>query len=113
MLTRESLNPIKRFPVILVLMLFFAASPAEAQKRISLPRTGLQPHDIAVIVNDDDPLSRQIGHYYQQARQIPEVNMIHLRFSSEHSVMTPKEFKQLKATIDQLTPDHAQAFAVA
>lgn len=113
MLARESLNLIKQFPVILALMLLSAAFPVEAQKRISLPRTGLEPHDIAVIVNDDDPLSRQIGHYYQQARQIPEANMIHLRFSSDRSVMTPKEFKQLKATIDQLTPSHVQAFAVA
>ncbi len=113
MLTQESFKLIKQFPVILALILLATAFPVVAQKRISLPRTGLEPNDIAVIVNDDDPLSRQIGHYYQQARQIPETNMIHLRFSSERSVMTPKEFKQLKATIDQRTPDHVQAFAVA
>jgi len=41
MLARKSLNPIKRFPVILALMLFFAAFSVEAQKRISLPRTRL------------------------------------------------------------------------
>ncbi len=115
MLLRESLQPIKQLPIVLVLalILLFTTSPVAAQKRISLPRTGLEPNDIAVIVNDDDPLSRQIGHYYQQARQIPEANMIHVRFSSDRSVMTPKEFKQLKATIDQLTPDHVQAYAVA
>jgi len=112
-LTQKSLKLIERLAAILVLVLFSAALSAKAQKHISLPRTGLESHDIAVIINDDDPLSRQIGNYYQQARQIPEANMIHLRFPSERSVMTPKEFKQLKITIDQLTPDHVQAYAVA
>ena len=107
------LKLIKRLLVILALILFSAALPVEAQKRISLPRTGLGPNDIAVIVNDEDPLSRKIGSYYQQARQIPETNMIHLRFPPRQSVMTIKEFQQLKATIDQLTPDHVQAYAIA
>lgn len=113
MLTRKSLQLIKRLTVIWVLVLFSTALSAEAQKHISLPRTGLEPNDIAVIVNDDDPLSQQIGNYYQQARQIPEANIIHLRFPPERSVMTPKEFKQLKTIIDQLTPAHVQAYAVA
>ncbi len=90
-----------------------AVFPVEAQNHISLPRTGLEPNDIAVIINENDPLSRQIGNYYLQARRIPETNIIKLRFSSERSVMTPNEFKQLKATIDRLTPAHVQAFAVA
>lgn len=92
---------------------FSAALPVEAQNRISLPRTSLEPNDIAVIINENDPLSRQIGNYYQQARQIPETNIVKLRFSSERSIITPKEFRQLKAAIDQLTPEHVQAFAVA
>lgn len=113
MSARESLKRIRQLSVLLAIILFSAASSVEAQTRISLPKTGLTPEDIAVIVNDDDPLSRQIGSYYQQARRIPENNIIHLRFSSERSAMTPKEFQQLKATIDQLTPDHVQAYAVA
>lgn len=113
MLSRESLKRIRRLSVLLAIILFSAAFSVEAQTRISLPRTGLIPEDIAVIVNDDDPLSRQIGDYYRQARHIPESNMIHLRFSSKRSAMTPKEFQQLKKTIDQLTPAHVQAYAVA
>ena len=113
MSARESLKRIRQLSVLLAIILFSAASSVEAQTRISLPHTGFMLEDIAVIVNDDDPLSRQIGSYYQQARRIPENNIIHLRFSSERSAMTPKEFQQLKATIDQLTPDHVQAYAVA
>jgi len=113
MLTRESLKLIRQLPILLALILFSAAFSVEAQKRISLPHTGFMPEDIAVLVNDDDPLSRQVASYYQQARHIPEINIIHLRFPSGRSVMTRQEFQQLKTTIDQLTPDHVQAYAVA
>ena len=113
MLSRKSLKQIRRLFVFLTIILSFAAFSVQAQTRISLPKTGFMPEDIAVLINEDDPLSQQIGNYYQQARHIPESNMIRLRFSSERSVMTPQEFQQLKATIDRLTPDHVQAYAIA
>jgi len=113
MSARKSLKQIRRLFVFLTIILSFAAFSVQAQTRISLPKTGLMPEDIAVLINEDDPLSQQIGNYYQQARHIPESNMIRLRFSSERSVMTPQEFQQLKATIDRLTPDHVQAYAIA
>ncbi len=98
---------------ILLTILLFTALPVEAQTQISLPRTGLTPDDLAVIVNDDDPLSRQIGSYYQQARHIPAANIIHLKFPPGRSALTKEEFLQLKATIDHATPAHVQAYAVA
>lgn len=116
MLTLICAKRIKRFPIILALILFSAfpvTLAAEALKHISLTRTGLMPEDIAIIVNDSDPLSRQVGSYYQRARQIPEVNVIHLRFPPDRTTLTATEFKQLKAKIDRLTPEHVQAFAVA
>lgn len=113
MSARKSLKRIRRLFVFLTIILSFAAFSVQAQTRISLPKTGFMPEDIAVIINEDDPLSQQIGNYYQQARHIPESNMIRLRFSSERSVMTPQEFQQLKATIDRLTPNHVQAYAIA
>ncbi len=113
MSARKSLKQIRRLFVFLTIILSFAAFSVQAQTRISLPKTGFMPEDIAVLINEDDPLSQQIGNYYQQARHIPESNMIRLRFSSERSVMTPQEFQQLKATIDRLTPNHVQAYAIA
>ncbi|MER0216531.1 MAG: TIGR03790 family protein [Nitrosomonas sp.] len=116
MLTQICAKRIKRFPVILALILFSAfpvTLAAEALKHISLTRTGLMPEDIAIIINDSDPLSQQIGSYYQRARQIPEANVIHLRFPAGRSTMASTEFAQLKAEIDRLTPEHVQAFAVA
>lgn len=103
----------KWLPAAVALMLFSAALSAGIQPHISLPQTGLMPEDIAVIVNDDDPLSRRIGDYYQRARQIPKANVIHLNFPPNRSTLSSDEFIKLKAKIDRLTPEHVQAFAVA
>ena len=104
---------LKWLPAALALTIFSAQISAEMHPHISLPRTGLMPEDIAVIINDDDPISRQIGDYYQRSRQIPEANVIHLNFPPNRSTMASAEFIELKAKIDQLTPEHVQAFAVA
>src|SRR5688500_9558434 len=78
MASRESgcRNPIAAgfiAPLVVALLLVLMVAPvaAEPLARIQLPRTGLTVHDIAVIVNDSDPLSRQTGDYYQKARGIP------------------------------------------
>ena len=96
-----------------LLTAFLVTSFAAAETRVSLPRTGLMPDDLAVIVNDDDPLSQQIGSYYQKARGIPVANMIHLKFKPGQNNLTKDEFLQLKSEIDRVTPDHVQAYAVA
>jgi uncharacterized protein (TIGR03790 family) len=108
-----------RFPrlascfVLLILCSLLGCSGGNAQSRIILPRTGITADEVALLINDDDPLSRQTGAYYQQARQIPEGNVIHLHFPPGKSVLSLQEFEPLKAEIDRLTPSHVQAYAVA
>lgn len=102
-----------QFSISLLIVLFFQPSFADAQERVQLPRTGLTPDDLAVIINDDDPLSRQIGDYYQKIRHIPAANMIHLRFQPGRKALSRDEFQQLKAEIDRTAPTHVQAYAVA
>ena len=107
------MNLLSQLTVALLTALMVATSVATAETRVSLPRTGLMADDLAVIVNDDDPLSQQIGSYYQKARGIPAANMIHLNFKPGHSNLTKDEFLQLKSVIDRVTPDHVQAYAIA
>lgn len=102
-----------RFAAILLVLLGHIPLQVCAQTRIELPRTGLTPDDVAVIVNDSDPLSRQIGDYYQKARHIPAGNVIHLEFAPDRSAFSRDEFHHLKSEIDRLTPAHVQAYAVA
>ncbi len=107
------LRGLTQFFVVLLIALLSRPLPVDAQVRIQLPRTALAPDDLAVIINDDDPLSRQIGDYYQKARHIPAANMIHLQFPPGRNVLSKDEFQHLKAEIDRLTPTHVQAYAVA
>ena len=97
------------------LLVFWASfiTPLGAQVPVELPRTGLTAQDLAVIVNDEDPLSRQIGDYYQQARHIPDANMIHVRFSPYRSTLSQAEFTHLREEIERRTPDSVQAYAIA
>lgn len=93
--------------------MLLVASPVQAGADPQLPRTGLTAQEVAVIINDDDPLSVQTGNYYQKARQIPPANVIHVRFAAGRSALSKEEFQQLKAQIDKDTPAQVQAYAVA
>ena len=82
------MNLSSQLTAALLTALLIATSAVAAEARVSLPRTGLVPDELAVIVNDDDPLSQQVGSYYQKARGIPAANMIHLKFKPGHSSLT-------------------------
>jgi len=43
-------------------------------------------NDVAVIVNDNSQNSIAIGNYFQQARNVPEVNMIHINCSTAEEI---------------------------
>ena len=45
-----------------------------------VPRSSIQASEIAVLINDNDPQSVEVANYYQQVRNIPSRNMIHLNF---------------------------------
>ncbi|MDD4914498.1 MAG: TIGR03790 family protein [Methylococcales bacterium] len=76
------------------------------------PVHALTAGDLAVIVNDEDPLSRQIADYYQQKRHIPAEQIVHIRFSPDRAILSKLEFQHLKQQVDALTPEHVQAFAL-
>jgi len=76
------------------------------------PLPALTAEELAVIVNDSDPLSIKIAKYYQQQRNIPEQNIIHIKFSTWYKVLPVSKFKQIKKIVDKLTPEHVQAYAL-
>lgn len=95
-----------------LLLCYFIGPVAQAVPQVLLPRTGLGPSDIAVVVNDADPLSRQIGTYYAEARGVPRDNVIHVSFPAGRSALPVDEFATLREQIMRLTPSHVQAYAV-
>src|SRR6516165_9971210 len=47
---------------------------------LSVPRQAIQPSEVAVLINDNDPQSVAVANYYQKKRGISDQNMIHLNF---------------------------------
>lgn len=89
------------------------ASPLQAANSpLYMPAPALEAHDLAVIVNDEDPLSLRIAAYYQQHRQIPAEQLIHVRFSPHQAVLSKQQFEKIKQQVDAQTPAHVQAYAL-
>jgi uncharacterized protein (TIGR03790 family) len=65
----------------------------------------LQAAQLAVVINDDEPNSVQIGEYYRQQRGIPQRNVVHVRIPDSPRKLSVAQFRQLKDDIDsQLGP---------
>jgi uncharacterized protein (TIGR03790 family) len=101
------------FPAWCLTVLLLIAPAAFGRPQLILPHTGLTANEVAVVINDDDPLSRLSGEYYRDARKIPPGNLIRVRFPPGRSALPVDEFAVLKAHIDRATPAHVQAYAVA
>ncbi len=70
------------------------------------PARGLEPDQVAVVVNDSDVNSVAIAEYYQHARNIPAHNMVHVKLGQAPHKITVDAFNTLKKQIDaQLTPN--------
>lgn len=69
-----------------------------ALSSISLAQT-VSYNDVAVIVNDNSPISIEIGNYFQSARNIPPQNMIHV-FSPTTENIDSTQFEQVRAQIE-------------
>ncbi|NOX09903.1 MAG: TIGR03790 family protein [Gammaproteobacteria bacterium] len=79
---------------------------------IQMPSTHIQNNELAIIVNDKDPLSKRIARYYQQKRGIPDRNIIHISFKTLRTTISPNEFNELKKQVDTQTPANIQAYAL-
>lgn len=86
---------------------------ADEPYTLEFPKTSLEASDLAVIVNDADPLSRQIAAYYRDKRGIPEANMIRVRFPPKADTLSREEFERVQREVDSLTPPYVQAYALA
>jgi uncharacterized protein (TIGR03790 family) len=78
---------------------------------VLFPRTSILPEELAVIVNDDDPLSSQIADYYVAARAIPAANVVHVSLPLVPE-LTPEQFEPILADVQAELPDGIQALAL-
>ena len=85
----------------------------DALARLSLPSIGLRARDIAVVVNDDDPASGELGRYYAQLRGIAAERVIHVRFPAGHAVMAFADWQRVQEVLDAKVDADVQAYALA
>lgn len=74
--------------------------------------TGLTAHELAVVVNEADPLSVAIGDYYRRKRGIPPSNIIRVRITSTGESVPEHEFLRLRSEVMAQTPPEVQAYAL-
>ncbi|MRW93046.1 TIGR03790 family protein [Duganella sp. FT80W] len=86
-------------------MTWLATAPAHAQG----PRVALTAAQLAVVINDDEPNSVELGEYYRKARAIPAANMIHVRIPGRPRKLDAEKFDALKAQIDAKLGPEIQA----
>ena len=90
-------------------------SDSSASITLFVPRTGIQPSEVAVIVNDQDSQSTTVGAYFQQKHGIPAANVIHVSFSpgsASHFSMDSTTFAALKSQVDAQLSSDIQAYAI-
>jgi uncharacterized protein (TIGR03790 family) len=73
----------------------------------------LDERHLALVINASDPASVEIGEYYAARRHLLFSNVIRVRFAPGASTLTRDEFNAVKESVDEQTPSHVQAFALA
>ncbi|VAW65782.1 hypothetical protein MNBD_GAMMA09-3289 [hydrothermal vent metagenome] len=68
---------------------------------------------LAILINESDPESIEIGQYYQKARSIPYENIIYLSFRKSEKAITQAEFMQIEEQLKGKVSDKIQAYALA
>lgn len=80
---------------------------------VLLPRASIQPEELAVLANDQDPQSMAVAAHYLAARQIPPANLLVLSFAPPGDVLTADVFAGLKSQVDSALGPDIQALAIA
>ncbi len=78
---------------------------------VEMPDTFLQASDLAIIINTNDPVSVEVGAYYQAQRGIPEENVIEVKVPVVNT-LSPEQFEPIYQQIWQNTPQSVQAYAI-
>ena len=75
--------------------------------------SSLGPQHVGVVVNDNDPESREIAAYYMEKRGIPPENLIHVQLTPGRSVINPDRFRLVLDRVRAETPRTVQVYALA
>jgi uncharacterized protein (TIGR03790 family) len=95
-----------RASLILLLALLSCLGSASAQFVAS---GALQPNQLAIVINDDEPNSVAVGEYYRKRRNIPAANVVHVHIPGKPRQINEDRFEELKRQIDAKLGPQVQA----
>lgn len=98
-------DTLRRF-LFLLLVLSSCAGAARAQ---FVAEGALQPRQLGIVINDDDPNSVEVGEYYRKRRSIPAANVVHVRIPGKPRKLDAPRFHALKEEIDARLGPQVQA----
>ncbi|MCY1010570.1 TIGR03790 family protein [Nannocystis pusilla] len=80
---------------------------------VILPRASIQPEELAVLANDQDPQSMAVAAHYMAARGLPADNLLVLSFAPPGDALAADVFAGLKGQVDAALGPDIQALAIA
>ncbi len=84
---------------ILVFGLTLFAKFALAEDLVPNHAPSIKPDDVAIVVNDQDKNSLEVGDYYLNARNIPRKNLITVSISTKNVELSEKQFTPIREKI--------------
>ena len=91
---------------ILVFGLTLFAKLALAEDLLLNHAPSTKPDDVAVVVNDQDKNSLEVGDYYLKARNIPRKNLITVSIPTKIAELSERQFTPIREKIlDNLSPN--------
>jgi uncharacterized protein (TIGR03790 family) len=76
------------------------------------PKSSLTADDFAILINDWDQQSIEVGNYYAQARGIPQERIIHFNMSTSERIYS-EEFNAIFNYVNSVVPASVQAYAIS
>ncbi|HOY86660.1 MAG TPA: TIGR03790 family protein [Methylotenera sp.] len=94
------MRPLVFLVLLLIQQVVFAAGNVPNATSNPVKVSVLGPEHVALVINDADSNSVQIGEYYRLARNIPAKNIVHVNIPKARTKLTLSEFTRLKWEID-------------
>jgi uncharacterized protein (TIGR03790 family) len=98
--------------LLALLLVVRPVTAREVQLRLE-PVSTLGPETLAVVINQADPASVEVGEYYAARRGLPAANVVRVRFTAGAPVLGVEEFARVWAEVETKTPPEVQAYALA
>jgi len=80
---------------------------------VNLPKSSLSADQLALIVNDKDAQSVAVANYYQQKRNLPPGNVIHVSFQAKMDEISVHNFEVIQSEINSVIAPTIQAIALS